>query len=319
MAPAILTEFALLWLALQPASTSEQLGLFVFASAIFPLVCAALFLIWPQTIGIKPQPQAAPPPPPAAQKIEVLPSAMATKKAIGRLGTEGSQEAKHSWEYPTAVRTDTIPLIKPEPEEHPATLDGIVPKTATFATATPHKVSTIVPISMIKPQDVGSKEKFASIVPHSVGSDIPPGGRPIPQMFRRKSSEPLSDIPRDLEFRPEDKVDYEALKEKVKGMKFSLVGWWPLGWSRVITDPELPAQFWKLQAGKIVRGVLMGYDLESKQYVAWMARVQDGLFTEVHEMARSDGEQALIDRVKALLKEVDFREAESAHEQSEEK
>jgi len=319
VASAILAEFALLWLALQPTSTSEQLGLFVFAATIFPLVLMLLFLTWPRVLEIKPKPQATPPKQSAASKVEVLPSAIATKKSIGRSVTEASPEAKHSWEYPTAVKTETIPLIKAESDEHPATVDGIVPKTTTFAAQSPRKVSTIVPIGIIKPQDTGAKEKFTSIVPHSLGSDIPPGGKPIPQMFARKSSEPLSEISRGFEFRPEDKVDYEVLKAKVKGMKFALVGWWPIGWSRVITDPELPAQFWKLQEGKIVRGVLMGYDTENKQYVAWMARVQDGLFTEVNEMARSDSEQSLINHVKALLKEVDFREAEAAHEQSEER
>lgn len=321
MASAILVEFILLWASFQSVTTSDQSGLFVLSALIFPLVCTALFLIWPASLEIKPKPQVLLPVQPAEIKTQALPSAMASKKAIGRSGAEGSLEVKHSWEYRGATKTDAIPLIKAEVDGPPATIDGIVPKTPSFAAAATRKVSTIVPIGMVKAQEVGSKEKFASIVPHSIGIEkpIPAGGRPIPQMFARKSSEPLSEIPRDFEFRPEDKVDYEALKSKIKGMKFALVGWWPLGWSRVITDPELPAQFWKLQEGKIVQGVLMGYDTNSKQYVAWMAKVQDGLFTEVHEMARSDNEQGLIDHVKELLKEVDFREAESAHELLEEK
>ncbi|MEW6592834.1 MAG: hypothetical protein AB1305_04045 [Candidatus Hadarchaeota archaeon] len=319
MAAVISVEFILLSLSIQAKSASEQNGLLMFSVMLLPLVVGIISLTW------------TPPPKPVAKPSLELrpftipkPGASPTKapKAVAKAGPVKITEAKHSWETPLVVRRDTLAVGGGVgPVEKPKLTEGLVPKTVAIFSTTPTKpVPSIVPSGIVKPEDAGPKEKYASIVPRSAGAKTPIASRPtiVPQLTG-KSQEQLPKVSRRLEFQKEEKVNYEALKVKAKGMKFSLTGWWPLGWSRVITDPELPAQFWKLQEGQVVSGVLMGYDVESNQYVAWMARIQDGLFSDVHEMARSNNEQDLIKRVKELLKEVDHREAEHAHEATEEK
>ncbi|MEM2192796.1 MAG: hypothetical protein QXG38_04200, partial [Candidatus Hadarchaeales archaeon] len=95
----------------------------------------------------------------------------------------------------------------------------------TVSTLTP--VPTIVPMGMIKPPEAGPKEKFPSIVPRKVEQTVL-----------------VTPVPKRQTFAPQEEIDYETLVTKAKGMKFSLIGWWPLGWSRVITYPDMPAQFW---------------------------------------------------------------------------
>ncbi|MEW6222274.1 MAG: hypothetical protein AB1476_02990 [Candidatus Hadarchaeota archaeon] len=320
MAGVISVEFVLFWLSMQAKSASEQSGLLLFSVMLLPLVAGVIFLTW------------APPPKPVAKpSLELRPFTIPkpgvaptrAPKAVAKAGPVKITEAKHSWETPLIVRRDTLAIGGGGvgPVEKPATSEGLVPKTvAIFSSAPTKPVPSIIPSGLVKPEDAGPKEKYASIVPRSAGVKAPIASRPtiVPQISA-KPQEQLEKVSRRLEFHKEEKVNYEALKVKAKGMKFSLTGWWPLGWSRVITDPELPAQFWKLQEGKVVSGVLVGYDVENSQYVAWMARIQDGLFSDVHEMARSNNEQDLIKRVKELLREVDHREAEHAHEAAEEK
>lgn len=293
-------EVTLLLLTTQVPTEVDQVGIFIVSFCIFPFVWLAFYLIEPTAPTVKQDIVAFPQEMPTAPVAFAPPAAPITE--VRPAAVQLTEQMLKTHETPKTPKKETTPFsdVRRRPE-----IISLVPRSAEISStpATRTQVPTIVPQGMIGPPEAGSIEQVTTIIPGSLA-------------LIKKQGPPPS---RKIELLPEELLDINKLLDKAKGMKFSLMGWWPLGWSRVITHQDLPAQFWKLHEGKIVKGVLMGYDMESKQFVAWMARVDNGVFTEINEMTRADSEDNLVTRVKQLMKESDFQEAETAQEISGEK
>ncbi len=300
----IAVEIAFLSYSTQVMST-EQNEILILSLSLLPLALAVIYLLEPK-LHISEKVVTLPSLPPLKLKKEiekeeaelkprqefVLPSLekLRSDSAIFEKYSAGGQPAK-----PKPVQKKEAPLsqVRKRPE-----IISLVPQTLQISEPTTGRAQlpTITPRGLIKAPQAAPKEKFATIVPQMIKTEA------APKPYRM------------LEKLPDEELDIKTLISKAKGMKYSLVGWWPLGWSRVITDPDLPEQFWKIHKGKISKGVLMGYDSESKQFVAWVANVTDGKFTKINEMVRTKNQEELITSVKKIMKESDFQEAEAAQE-----
>ncbi|MFN4133898.1 MAG: hypothetical protein ACK4GQ_05995, partial [Candidatus Hadarchaeales archaeon] len=231
-------------------------------------------------------------PPVPSQVPSPRPSAPLTAQPVSSQAVIGSPPVVR--ELTPVEKTDIFSKIRRKPE-----IVKLVSSTKDTTVSTTTPVPTIVPKGMIKPPEVGPKEKFPSIVPRKVEQVVP-----IPL------------TPKKPTFGPKEEIDYTTLLTKAKGMKYSLIGWWPLGWSRVITYPDMPAQFWKLEANKPSRGIIVGFDENSREYVAWGATALDGVFRGIHEIARDESQEKLMAKVKEMMQKIDLFEAEEAEERS---
>lgn len=169
------------------------------------------------------------------------------------------------------------PPTTPPPPPKPVATTPPPPKVAI-------KPPTVTPklIPFVKKKPVAT----SPIAPKPAAPTPPPPPQPVPKK--------------------EEIIDIKVLFSQLKGMKYTLVGWWPLGWSRVVASPDHPAQFWKLDRGKPVVGVFMGYDNEARKYVAWTGKIENGVFVEIKESARADHEEDLLKQVKEIMEKTDL-------------
>jgi len=164
--------------------------------------------------------------------------------------------------------------------------EGVTPP-STGEPYRPPPVPTIIPAGLIKPPSSAPTEHFREIVPQRLAA-------PSPEMSRRRTLESI--VPAEL--------DYKELAERARGIKLSLLGWWPIGWSRVTLDSGAAPQFWRFDKGKLVAGVLVGFDYDRGEYIVWTAESAGGVFKNIRESARCGSEEEVMARAKALMKEM---------------
>jgi hypothetical protein len=181
-------------------------------------------------------------------------------------------------------RTEMISPVHPD-SARTLVKEGVVPPSV-GEPYRPPPLPTIVPAGLIKPPSSAPTERFRDIVSQQLAA-------PSPET-RRRALESI--VPTGL--------DYKELAERAKGIKLSLLGWWPMGWSRVTLESGAPPQFWKFDKGRLVAGVFVGFDDEQKEYIVWTAESAGGVFKNIRERARCSSEEEVVARVKDIVKEV---------------
>ncbi len=288
---AIAIELWLIWLSFGASTFQEQMGLILFSTSFFPLVLLILFILYPsefkELIASLPLPSL--PPKPSVQSS--TPSAEPTSQSKAATPRPGS--------VPPGAPTKKLPDLASQIRRKPEIIklvSGSPEKDASLPTT--RSLPTIVPKGLIKPPATTGPEKFTTIVPK--------------QILEKPPATPKH---RRLDAPPERPIDLQTLISKAKGMKYDLAGWWPLGWTRVIPRPDLPAQFWRMKRGKPTHGLLMGQDRETGEYVAWVATVRDGVFRGIFEALRAKSQKELVERAKGLMKRIDMEQAALAEDQ----
>jgi len=276
-----IVEILLLFFSKNLQTASEQYAIIVI-SATVPFI-ALLFI----TIFGGPQG------PSATEAVFVKP--IETKSSIARPPESTPQKIQPQ---PTSTTQVALPEGKPRfqrtdiispahPDSTRALLkEGVTPP-STGEPYRPPPVPTIIPAGLIKPPSSAPTEHFREIVPQRLAA-------PSPEMSRRRTLESI--VPAEL--------DYKELAERARGIKLSLLGWWPIGWSRVTLDSGAAPQFWRFDKGKLVAGVLVGFDYDRGEYIVWTAESAGGVFKNIRESARCGSEEEVMARAKALMKEM---------------